>query len=91
MSELAKTHMLFPKPLLRKIDRAVGVGHRSRFVIEAAAEKLARLGFLAALKSSSGAWSSKRHPDLRSQEGVNRFLKKVRRRSSKRFDRALRG
>lgn len=91
MTQLAKTHILFPIPLLRDIDRLVGAGRRSRFVIEATEEKLKRIHFLKTLDATSGAWSTTRHPKLRSQSGVNRFLKMVRRRASQRLHRARHG
>lgn len=85
MAELAKTHILFPKPLLKQIDKIAGVGHRSRFVIEAAKDKLARMQFLGVLNRAAGAWNSKKHPSLKTQLGVNRFLKKIRSRTNKRL------
>lgn len=78
MTELAKTHILFPKPLLQRIDKVAGVGRRSQFVIEAAMDKLARVQFSRVLKQAAGTWSADKHPSLKNQSGVNRLLKKLR-------------
>lgn len=87
--ELAKTHILFPKPLLKEVDKKVGVGYRSRFVIEATQEKLARLKALDAIEKAAGAWSLKNHPSLKNQKGVNSFLKKGRASTNRRLHRML--
>ncbi len=85
MSDLAKTHILFPKDLLKKIDNMVGIGSRSRFVIEASQEKLNRIRFIKNLKAAAGSWSEKNHPQLKTQRGVNRLLKKTRASTAKRL------
>lgn len=91
MAELAKTHILFPKPLLKQIDKIAGAGRRSQFVIEAAKDKLARIQFLGVLGRTAGAWSERRHPALKTQAGINRFLKKIRSRTNKRLHGLLNG
>ncbi len=85
MSELAKTHILFPKPLLRRIDKVAGIGRRSQFVIAATLDKLARIQFSHALKNAAGSWSAGRHPSLKNQSGVNRLLQKLRRKTNTRL------
>ena len=89
MAELAKTHILFPKPLLKKIDRIAGAGLRSRFVIEAAEEKLARLRFVSSLRAAAGSWTVKHHPLLVSQKGLNSHLKKIRALTARRLRKSL--
>ncbi len=89
--ELAKTHILFPKQLLKQIDKRVGVGFRSKFVIEAAQEKLARFKALEAMESAAGSWTSKNHPSLKNQKDINRYLKKTRIQTHRRMSRRLNG
>ena len=42
-SEVVRTHVVIPKEVVESIDRTVGRRARSRFLAEAAEEKLARL------------------------------------------------
>ncbi len=91
MAELAKTHILFPKPLLKEVDKLVGTGHRSQFVIEATEEKLKRMKVIEALKSAAGSWTDKRHPKLKTQKDINRYLKKVRAQTEQRIRQRLHG
>lgn len=78
MSNKNKTHLVFPTELLQTIDQLVGKRKRSKFVVEAAREKIARERFLKALNEAAGAWTDENHPDLNTNEDIRRYLDRVR-------------
>jgi len=78
MSNKNKTHLVFPTEVLQTIDQLVGKRKRSKFVVEAAREKIARERFLKALDEAAGAWTDENHPDLTTNEDIRRYLNRVR-------------
>ena len=78
MGSKSKTHLVFPTELLQTIDQLVGRRKRSKFVVEAAKEKIARERFLKALDEAAGAWTDENHPDLNSNEDIRKYLDKIR-------------
>jgi hypothetical protein len=52
--EMARTHVVMSDEVLEAIDRRVGARGRSRFLEEAAREKLDRMGLQQALKETAG-------------------------------------
>ena len=78
MSNKSKTHLVFPTELLQTIDQLVGKRKRSKFVVEAAKEKIARERFLKALNEAAGAWTDENHPDLNTNEDIRIYLDRVR-------------
>jgi len=78
MSNKSKTHLVFPTELLQTIDQLVGKRKRSKFVVEAAKEKIARERFLKALNEAAGAWTDEDHPDLNTNEDIRIYLDRVR-------------
>lgn len=85
--ENVKTHVVFPKELLKSLDHLIGKRKRSRFVVEATQEKIERLKFAEVLEKAAGSWKDKNHPDLKTQEDVNKYLKKMRAKTNKRIAR----
>lgn len=85
--EKVKTHVMFPSELLRAIDKTVGDRKRSRFIVEAAKEKLEELKFQQALESAAGCWRDENHPDLKKQKDIRAYLKKAREITDKRIKR----
>lgn len=82
-----KTHLVFPKYLLETIDELVGKRKRSRFVVEAAREKLAKERFLEVLEKAAGCWTDKNHPELRIKKDVDKYLRHLRKSWRKRLER----
>ena len=80
-----RTNIVFPTDVLEEISSVAGKRQRSRFVVEAVKEKLERVKIKKALEKSAGAWSDKNHPDLKTQEDINRFLKTIRLSTNKRI------
>ena len=87
MSKKVKTHITLPKDILEAIDKLAGKRGRSKFMKEAAEEKIAREKFLKALKESAGAWKDENHPELSSMKDIHRYVRKIREESSKRLKR----
>jgi hypothetical protein len=74
-----RTNILIPVDLAEEIKKAVGPRKRSSFLVEAAWEKLERMKLANALKGAAGAWSPELHPDLQTQDDINRWLRSLRR------------
>jgi hypothetical protein len=84
-TEKVKTHVMFPSELLQAIDKTVGGRKRSRFIVEAAKEKLEELKFQQALEAAAGCWRDENHPDLKNQKDIRAYLKKAREITEKRI------
>ena len=80
-----RTNVTLPEELVREIDRVAGRRKRSQFIVEAVRERLAKLRFSEALAQAAGAWSDENHPDLVTQEDINRYLRRARRATDKRI------
>lgn len=70
-----------------EIDKFVGKRKRSKFVVEATKDKLAKERFLKALKEAVGAWTDKDHPELRTKKDVDRYIRNLRKSWRKRLTR----
>ena len=71
--------------LVADIDKLVGKRGRSTFLTEVARDEIMRRRQIEALKTSSGAWKDKDHPEL--QPGSARWVRKTRAESEGRFHR----
>ena len=87
MLKKVKAHITLPKNILETIDKLAGKRGRSKFMKEAAEEKIDRERFLKALKESVGAWKDKNHPELSSIKDIHRYVRKMREESNKRLKR----
>lgn len=72
---MARTHVVLDDEVLAAIDGAVGQRGRSRFLEEAAREKLARLALEDALRSTAGIVRSGRYPQWRDRESTARWVR----------------
>lgn len=86
-TEKIKTHVIFPAELLHAIDKTVGGRKRSRFIVEAAEEKLLEIKLRDALDASAGCWKDENHPDLKTEKDVRTYLKRARVTTEKRMRR----
>ena len=73
-----KVTLTLPQSLLIRLDAAVPGRKRSRFIAEAIEERLAIAEQLAALEETAGTWSDERHPDMRSEADIDRWLTSLR-------------
>lgn len=85
MANKVKAHLVFPVELLETIDKLVGKRKRSKFMTEAAKEKIAREKFLKALQEAAGSWKDDNHPELSYLMDINKYVEEIREGSEKRF------
>ena len=79
-----KTQIVLPDSLMSELKKCVPNRQRSRFIAEAVEERLRAIKVHKALEDSAGCWSDAKHPDLKSQGDVNRFLGRFRARLKRR-------
>ncbi len=84
-----RINVVLPVDLLREIDRVAGARRRSRFLADAAQEKLARLRFERAAAAAFGAWKDHDHPDLMTSADMRRFRRRIRGPADRRLRRRL--
>jgi hypothetical protein len=73
-----RAHVVLPEDLLLRIDRTIGKRKRSRFLVEAAEEKLERDRLIAAIDAAAGSWKAKDHPEWKKAGGANASLREMR-------------
>lgn len=75
---MARTHVVLTEELLASIDREVGQRGRSRFLEQAAHEKLARLDLERALEQAAGSVRASDHPHWRNRTATAEWVRKER-------------
>jgi hypothetical protein len=75
----SKTHVVLDSDILDEIDKIAGKRKRSSFIEEATREKLEKERFLKVLEETKGAWSDKRHPELKTSKNIEQYVKEKRR------------
>jgi len=76
---LSRTHVVVADEVMEAIDSVVGQRGRSRFLEEAAREKLARMALEESLKATSGIVDAKRHGDWADRQSTRNWVKGIRR------------
>ena len=76
--EKIRTNIMIPVDLAEEIEKVVGLRKRSSFLVEAAWEKLERIKLADALKEAAGGWTAELHPEFRTQDDINRWLRSLR-------------
>ena len=76
---MARTHVVLSDEVIDAIDERVGERGRSRFLEEAAREKLERLELEAAIRQGSGLLKDKDYPHWRDTESVKEWVRTSRR------------
>jgi metal-responsive CopG/Arc/MetJ family transcriptional regulator len=77
-SDLRKVTVVVPSALLTRLKERVPPRQRSRFIVEAIEERLAMEEQAAALEEAAGIWTDKAHPELATDEDIDRWLKELR-------------
>lgn len=72
---MARTHVVLGDEVIQAIDQLVGQRGRSRFLEEAAREKLDRLALDKALTSTAGVVQETDYPEFRDQSSINRWVR----------------
>jgi len=81
--EIRNAHVIIPLQVLKEIDRIAGKRRRSRFLTEAARERLKRLKLGQALENAAGAWKVADHPNLK--KGSEAWVDDLRKEAEQRF------
>ena len=68
----------YPKPLLDDLRKLVPARKRSALIAELTEKEVGRLKLLAALEESFGAWSDEDHPELATNEDIDRYVHDLR-------------
>jgi metal-responsive CopG/Arc/MetJ family transcriptional regulator len=82
---MRRTNIILPDELLKEVDQVAGKRKRSNFIAQVLQEKLAEMRFEEALVGAIGAWSDENHPELTTQEGINRWLERTRKATDERI------
>jgi hypothetical protein len=70
-----RVQLAVPRDLVAAVDRLVGRSHRSAFIAEAVAEKLARLRLAAAAEQAAGSLASVDVPGWESPEAASAWVR----------------
>jgi metal-responsive CopG/Arc/MetJ family transcriptional regulator len=76
---VARTHVVISDETLRQIDRLVGERSRSRFLEEAAREKLERLALSTSLEETAGIAGARAYPEWRDRRAASEWVRRTRR------------
>jgi metal-responsive CopG/Arc/MetJ family transcriptional regulator len=76
---MARTHVIVADDVLDEIDRLVGERGRSRFIEEAAREKLGRIALERALEASAGIVKGKRYEHWQDDRSTAAWVREGRR------------
>jgi hypothetical protein len=76
---MARTHVILGDEVIEAIDKVVGQRGRSRFLEEAAREKLDRLELEQVIRDGAGSLKEKDYPHWRDQASINEWVRAQRR------------
>lgn len=76
---MARTHVILDDEVMEAIDKVVGERGRSRFLEEAAREKLERLELEKAIRKDAGILKEKDYPEWHDQHSINDWVRAQRR------------
>jgi hypothetical protein len=80
---MARTHVILSDEVLAAIDEVVGKRGRSRFLEQAAAEKLERLALVEGLQATAGIARGRAYADWGDRETAAAWVRKTRRMESR--------
>lgn len=76
---MARTHVILDDEVMAAIDKVVGQRGRSRFLEEAAREKLERMALEQVIRDGAGSLKEKDYPHWRDQASINEWVRAQRR------------
>jgi hypothetical protein len=76
---VTRTHVILDAEVLKAIDDQVGQRGRSRFLEEAAREKLERIALEAAIRKGAGMLKDEDYPHWRDTESIQEWVRASRR------------
>jgi hypothetical protein len=75
---MGRTHVVLDDDVIEAIDQVAGERGRSRFLEDAAREKLARLDLDRALRDSAGIVDPDDHPEWADEESATAWVRTIR-------------
>ena len=87
--EMSRAHVVMPRETIEAIDRIVGRRGRSRFLADAAKEKLRRLLVLEAADRVAGSLAAEDTPGWNTPDEVQEWVRALRRADDARLQRLL--
>jgi metal-responsive CopG/Arc/MetJ family transcriptional regulator len=76
--ETKLTPIRFPVELLTEIDKFIGDGNRSKFIIDAARKELHRLKQRNAIHNVAGIFNERDYPELKTSEDAANWVRRIR-------------
>ena len=76
---MARTHVILDDVVIEAIDKVVGQRGRSRFLEEAAREKLHRMELEQVIRDGAGSLREKDYPHWQDQASINEWVRAQRR------------
>jgi hypothetical protein len=86
MEKLVRTHVLLPAELVAELDRVAGKRGRSRFLAEAAVERLKRIRRVEAAKAVAGSLATVNIPGWETPASTSEWVRGLRREADERLD-----
>lgn len=81
-----RTHVILPEDLVKEVDGLVGKRKRSKFLAEAADEKIRRLKLEKAVKETAGVLKGAPLPEWETPKKTYDWVRKLRRLDENRFE-----
>jgi metal-responsive CopG/Arc/MetJ family transcriptional regulator len=79
---VARTHVVMSDEVLKAVDEVAGKRGRSRFLEEAATEKLEQLALIESLEATAGIARGRYYPHWRDRRSATAWVQKARRTES---------
>jgi hypothetical protein len=73
-----RMNVALPAGLASLLEELVPKGERNRFVVAALGKALQRARLERALERSAGAWTDENHPNLKTVEDIDRYIRRLR-------------
>ncbi|MGR3218966.1 MAG: hypothetical protein ACUZ8H_03990 [Candidatus Anammoxibacter sp.] len=80
-----KTQVVFPKEMLKELDKVVTPGKRSHFVVQATRKELQRIRIAHTMEKAAGAWKDDDYPEFKTLNNVHNWLSNIQKEDFKRL------
>jgi len=77
-SETKRINVTFPVSLLEELKERIPKRKRNQFIVETIERELRRIRLQRSLREAAGAWSDEDHPDLKTAEDIDRYVRNLR-------------
>ena len=77
-TQATRINVALPAALLEEFKATVPPRQRNQFIVELVERELRRLRLLKAWEEAGGAWSDEDHPDLKTEEDIDRYVRRLR-------------